>query len=389
MKSDQIFQKYYGRLKKRGIIKALICGAAVGFAANFAVAFGFWFSILHGLWISLGVLAGVWAATTPVFYFAKFRPTSRMIAKELDRLGLEERIITMMELRNDESYIAMCQREDAKEKLKAVDSRRIKLAVSRASIILLVISFVFGCGMTVVTGLSDYGKARGGKDITNEIIDSFKPDVYYTIRYAVYEDVGGMIEGNDDQLVLAGEQGEEVFAEPEDDWYFAGWLNDAVMEKTESYPNRTDVAEVDKESLAALKDGEIEYCLSVDGGEVTLDEDNNVIITFYALFKEIDGSGDGEPGDGEPGDEEDKPGDAPEDGGENKPGDEKPNNPGDGNGDGIGGKDDPKDQVVDGEQNYKDRLDEFYQKYLEMMESGEEIPEDLKRLVEYYYEILK
>lgn len=99
------------------------------------------------------------AAFVPIFYYKKFRPTTKDVARRIDRLGLEERIITMTELEKDESYIAMRQREDAKRKLGAVDAKQIRFRFSTAAAVVAAICAVLGVSMTTVTDLERAGRS--------------------------------------------------------------------------------------------------------------------------------------------------------------------------------------------------------------------------------------
>ena len=116
MDSKNMFRKYRKRLVAEGVAKSLIFGLLVGFAANIVIATVSCFVKVEGLWlISIGLLLVGTLISAPIFYFAKFRPTTKQIAARVDRrLGLEERTITMLVLENDDTYIAMRQREDAK-----------------------------------------------------------------------------------------------------------------------------------------------------------------------------------------------------------------------------------------------------------------------------------
>ena len=134
MDAKKIFEKYYSRLALEGFLKALILGLIFGFAAEFIVAFATWMASYNGLWISIAAGVAVAAGMTALFYFKKFRPTAKQIAKRVDRLGLEERLITMTELEGDDSYIALRQREDAQKKMREVEAKEIKLRLSKLAI---------------------------------------------------------------------------------------------------------------------------------------------------------------------------------------------------------------------------------------------------------------
>ena len=99
MDSKSMFRKYRKRLVAEGVAKSLILGLLVGFAANIVMATVSCFVKVEGLWlISIGLLLVGTLISAPIFYFAKFRPTTKQIAARVDRrLGLEERTITMLE----------------------------------------------------------------------------------------------------------------------------------------------------------------------------------------------------------------------------------------------------------------------------------------------------
>ena len=130
MNPKKLFQKYYGKLNREGIVKATLCGSVSGLAALFISGMLCWFFGYNGFWVL--ILAFVAAALPVVLltYYKKFRPTTRSIAKRVDELGLEERLITMTELEGDPSYIAMRQREDAMKSLSTVSEDLLKIAVS-------------------------------------------------------------------------------------------------------------------------------------------------------------------------------------------------------------------------------------------------------------------
>lgn len=126
MNIKELFDKYYSRLAREGMLKALFSGLSVGFAVNFIVAFICWYFNANGLLWSLLALVVTTAIAMPLFYVKKYKPSVKDVAKRLDRLGLEERMITMTEFQGDDSYIAVRQREDARTTLHEVDTKRIR-----------------------------------------------------------------------------------------------------------------------------------------------------------------------------------------------------------------------------------------------------------------------
>lgn len=268
MDYSQLYDKYYSRMSVEGWIKSAIFALIVGFAANGIIALVTWIvGFDMGLWIALGGLVVVTVAVTPVFYFRFFRPTEKKVAKRLDSLGLDERIITMLELQGDTSEIAALQRADAVGMVEASDKDekkkgkfvRFKLPV--AVVVAVACLGVFGIAFSVVTGLSGYGVIGSGKEV---IGNAFTEPATYSVTYGIYgvkenkddntesdvvekEKLAAMIAhalaaGNTDkdneqetpayvtfgkvnQNVKAGESSDEILYTAKDYYYFVKWLD--------------------------------------------------------------------------------------------------------------------------------------------------------------------
>ena len=95
---ESVFRDYYSRLRREGFIKALLWGLAIGFFAAFITAFATWMSYFKGFYLTVGILVGVTAVCTVALYFLFFKPTAKDVARRVDKLGLEERLIPMLEL---------------------------------------------------------------------------------------------------------------------------------------------------------------------------------------------------------------------------------------------------------------------------------------------------
>ena len=57
------------------------------------------------------------------------------IAKRIDKLGLEERVGTMVEYRHNKSYVAKLQREDAKAKISELNAKTMKIKCPKKMLI--------------------------------------------------------------------------------------------------------------------------------------------------------------------------------------------------------------------------------------------------------------
>lgn len=410
MKNDT-FKKYYRKLACEGLLKSFLIALCIALFVETAILAAFWFVGIKRIWLSVAISAGVCALLVPALYFMFFRPTTSSMARRLDKLGLEERLLTMNELLNDDSYIAMRQREDARQALETVNPKNVKFVLSKALIVLLVVSFVSAGSMTTVSALTNSGIIPGGNEIIDEITDN---ETYITVKYVGidYQDqdlfaletpdnVGGMIEGPEEQLIVPGENGELVIAVADPDWVFLGWGDQSTD------PSRVEEAVVVDESTLEgldyipgnqLPDGNDfkEAYLDIDNGRmIYIGNDGKVTVVVFALFAVLDGEGEGDGGDGMP--EESSEADQPKDGNPEQSEDGNPNesdgeDKNDPNGDENQKPNAPSDKdnntVIDGKQDYKTRLEEYIQKANEYKENGEPVPEDLLELIKQYYDLL-
>ena len=338
METEKLFGKYYKRLSRQGWIKALICGLLVGAVATLIASIILWFFNGKMFYLAfIGIPVGL--ATTPLFYKFVFKPTTKAIASKIDELGLEERMITMNELADDDSYIARRQRADAIKALGAVNANLIKLVVSTPLIVALAVSILFGGAMTTVNALANAGVISGGADIVNPVEH---PDSV-VIEYDVFGD--GVIEGEAVQSVEKGQNATMVEAVPLEGYGFVQW-SDGL--KT---PKRQDT---------------------------NVTEDKTVTAIFMELSEDEDGDGDGDGGEpGDPGEPSD-----PSDGGKGSK-TEDDSDPGNGAG---GGADGETGKYANGEKNYSD----FWQDSKDTADSDmKDKPSDDKKTVDDYFNNIK
>lgn len=358
MESKKYFKTFYARLKREGWLKSLIAALVLGFAVVFCAALAVW--LIRGLtqlWLPAVCGAAAALISAPLFYRFRFRPTAKSVARRVDALGLEERMITMIELENDDSYIAMRQREDALEKIREADARSIKFSVSRVSLALLAAFAVLGMSMSAVTVLSANGKIKDGSDLIDDIIPE-EPIRYISVSYVVTGDlgdgIGGIIEGEAEQIIPVGTDAAPVIAVADDGWMFVCWQEDESED-----PARSDTA---------------------------IEEDVVYTAVFQRVGESSDGDGDGEPGDGD-GDGDGEPSDQPGD-----PSDSSNNSsssdssfPSDGEGSGASGRYDPANQIKNGDEYYRDSLQQYYGQAMDLISQGKELPPALRDIIERYY----
>ena len=154
---NPLFQKHYKRLVLEGVINSALWGAFVGFGATFLVATLAWVFGFGGIVLPIAIGVGVGVITGVSCYFLRYRPDVHSVAARVDRLGLEERTITMLALEQEDSIIASLQRENAKESLQKVEHVKIKFRLPISVIVMAAVAFVLGTGMTTVSGLVEEG----------------------------------------------------------------------------------------------------------------------------------------------------------------------------------------------------------------------------------------
>ena len=333
------FSRFTRRLTTEGLLKALLVALTIAFGVVFVVGTVTWFTETNALWLCVGLLAGIAMVGVPVIYHFFFRPTIQSHARRIDRLGFEERMVTMVELENDDSILSRLQREDAQKHLAEADEKQMKIMIPTAMVVSSSVAAVLGLLMATLSTLAALGIIMSGAELMDPLIPD-PPVEYVYIEYIV--EMGGTIEGEEFQEVIMGENGTEVVVIPEDGWVFAGWEDGGKR------PERMEIGV----------------------------KENMILVAIL----EPSGEGDGEPGDQEApdGQPQDKPGDQE---GEKDQDSENKNSS-------AGGKYDAANQIIDGETYYRDVFEQYQDMVEEYLTSGEEIPEDIQEVIESYYEII-
>lgn len=351
--ADVLLKNYRTRIAKEGWIKSLLCGLIVGFCLDILCAVVFLFFGIKFFWI--GILAFVIGAgaTTPLFYYKKFKKSTRQVASRVDTLGLEERILTMTQFENDDSYMARRQREDAISALKSVNESLLKLAVSIPLIVVCAITCVIGAGATTASALSE--KSILGSIEENRNNRENAP-TYFDVEYGVQNDEGGRVEGTLNQRVAGGTTTEPVEAIADDDYVFIGWS---------------------------------------DGYTEALRSDRDVSENFkvFAIFTPVEENEEGDP-DETDGSEEDDSNKKPSNGNSSDDSSQpsQPGEDGDGNGkgDGAGGASNPTNQVIDGNTFYGDQYGESMSDAQDAMDSGTDMSGEQTDVIgDYFHGIAK
>ncbi|MBE6585329.1 MAG: hypothetical protein E7645_02240 [Ruminococcaceae bacterium] len=341
MKPQKHFKKHYAKLRFEAWFFSILSGLITGFGCGFITALITWFTKLNGLLLALIVIAGVTLITAPIFYFTKFRLTAMKNARRLDSLGLEERLVTMVEFENEESVIAHLQREDAKAHLAKLKTSSLKLKIKPAMLASFIVTFVLVSAMLTVTILSQAGIIPSGDELLEDAIEEAQ-EVYFSVTYEVED--GGYIEGEADQLVLQGSNALPVVAVAEEGYVFVEW------DDGRSKPGREDTEITDHVIYIAV---------------------------FELLIEEGDEGSD---------DSDESPNDSPnesENASQSRPGEDS-DSPSS-----AGGKYEEANQIIDGETYYREVLESYKELLRERLEKeGDQLTEEERAIIEAYLGIV-
>lgn len=335
MKQNTKLQGLDLKLFIEAIVRSALWGATVGAIFAFAAAFVAWISDAALLWVAIVTffVAGVGGGV--IFYFLKFRPSVSSNAKRIDRLGLEERAITMVEFANDDSLIAKKQREDALKNISKIGPKQIRIKISTLVIVLCSSFVILFAGMATVEALSTKGVLPSGAEIWRTIFPP-EPLPKYTLVYEASR--GGELIGKTEQTVEQGSSGEMVVAVADEGFVFLQWSDGVTT------PYRVDS--------------------NVKG--------NIKVQATFAVMDDFNDSGD----------DNDKPDDVPAGDGSQEMND--PNAPPSG-----GEKYVEINQIIDGQTYYRDVIEDYYKKAMEYLDEDENIPDHIREIIEKYYSTIQ
>ncbi len=370
--NEQIIKTYRKRMAVSAITSSVCFGLMIGGGAAFIAALVSWLFSFNGVWVAVGTGLGAAAIAGVLLYFLKFRPTDKQVIRQIDRMGLEERTVTMMDLAGDTSTIAQMQRADAHARLENVNREQVRFAfpaftIDKYAKIALAVALVLGVGMTTVCGLSAAG-AIPSPNLNDPVRDNF-----ILVSYWVEE--GGEIEGEADQILSLGEDATPVVAVAEDGWAFLRWSDG--NKSTE----RTDLNVTADLTVTAIFEEISDEGDDEDGDSLDQNTDGDY---DQNVPEQNEGGGDGSGSTG--GDGSDGNGDGGDgDGGGGGEGGQEGGGKGEGQGDGAGGGWSDSNQIIDGNTNYLDVFEQYYNMAMEILQNGGELPPELKEFIEEYY----
>ena len=336
MKNVELFKKHYKRLARESLIKSILFGCLIGSFALFSSACIFWLADFSSFWITIIICAITTIITSCISYYKLFKPTEKQLATRIDALGLEERMLTMEELKDNNSYIAKLQREDTIKHLETIKPNLIKLIISIPLVISVFASGLLGIGMTTISALAANDIINSGKDLINNHVTKF-----YDVSYEVEGD--GEIFGDIVQRIEEGKNASSIVAIANDGFVFIGWSDGLTSSE------RTD-----------------------------LNITENFTVT--AIFEELDDEDDSDE------DSDDNESDDPSDPGNSSGNSDHASNDTDS---GSQGNWKDNDTIIDGNTNYGDYLDEAKKDAENESKDNSNLNEDQKDSINDYFDNIR
>lgn len=394
-----ILNNFKKKLKKENIIKSLLCSLLVSALIFIFFQLFVWFFHLN---ILISVIPPIisFGISFPLFYYKKFKYSEIQLAKRIDDLGLEERVITMTELEGSDSFIAKKQREDTIKALKEVNPDNFKIRYKKPSIfsglltalavLILSMSFAFpNIRETIIA----HGEPKYTIEVSAEglgfVIDYSKYENQSLINAVSKKQEQDKIDKINNKEIVELKQFPTAFSNRISVNYRCFEDIDATMVldganfEDISYKIKSDETHI----LMALPYKGYVFIGWSDGCVSPFREIDNYSTDLIALFDEVSSVGEDlpdkqkEPGDRDGSADSESDGIGPEGNGTGK------TNNDDSWGDGAKGS--PANQVINGETYYGDIFNQSYQEAVERIKNDTNLTDAQKKAITDYFESIR
>lgn len=391
--------KFRRKLKIESLIRSALYSLLVSSILFILIEIVVWMNKLN---ILISVIPSIisFGISFPLFYYKKFKYSEIQLAKRIDDLGLEERVITMTELEGNDSFIAKKQREDTIKALKEVNPDNFKIRYKKSSIfsglltalavLILSMSFAFpNIRETIIA----HGEPKYTIEVSAEglgfVIDYSKYENQSLINAVSKKQEQDQIDKINNKEIVELKQFPTVFSNRISVNYRCFEDIDATMVldganfADVSYKIKSDEIHI----LMALPYKGYVFIGWSDGCASPFREIDNYSTNLIALFDEVSSVGEDLPDkQKEPGDK-DGSADSESDGsGEEGNGTGKTNND-DSWGDGAKGS--PANQVINGETYYGDIFNQSYQEAVERVKNNPNLTDAQKKAISDYFESIR
>lgn len=391
--------KFRRKLKIESIIKSALYSLLVSSIIFTLIEIVVWMNKLN---ILISVIPSIisFGISFPLFYYKKFKYSEIQLAKRIDDLGLEERVITMTELEGNDSFIAKKQREDTIKALKEVNSDNFKIKYKKPSIfsglftalsvLILSMSFAFPNIREIIIA---HGEPKYTIEVSAEglgfVIDYSKYENQSLINAVFKKQEQDKIDKINNKEIVELKQFPTAFSNRISVNYRCFEDIDATMVldganfEDISYRIKSDETHI----LMALPYKGYVFIGWSDGCVSPFREIDNYSTDLIALFDEVSSVGEDtpdkqkEPGDKDGSADSESDGIGPEGNGTGKTSND------DSWGDGAKGS--PANQVINGETYYGDIFNQSYQEAVERIKNDTNLTDAQKKAITDYFESIR
>ena len=398
---ENVLIEFKKKAKKQNIIKAGLCSVAISLLFTIPFLIAFWimdykykFIICAGIFI-VGI-----SVLFPVLYFKKFKYTEIQLAKKIDDLGLEERVLTMIELKDNNSFIAKKQKEDTLNILKTVEVNDLKGKYRKQSFLSIfstaLASLVIALSL-MFPNIKEIIIAHGEPKYTIEVSVE---GLGFVIDYSKYENQSliNAVSKKQEQDKIDKINNKEIVELKQFPTAFSNRISvnyryfediDATMVldganfEDISYRIKSDETHI----LMALPYKGYVFVGWSDGCVSPFREIDDYSSDLIALFDEVSSVGENMPDKQEEPGDKDGSADSESDGiGPEGDGTGKTNNDGSW---GDGAKGSPANQVINGETYYSDIFNQSYQEAVERIKNDTNLTDEQKKSITDYFESIR
>lgn len=147
----KLLKKFEKKLKLEAIMKSILIGFVCGFALCIPISIISFIASFNTIWISLGVLVAATAGFAVLAYMKYYKTSLKKTASRVDGVGLEERMITMLEFADRDDAIVARQRADAREALTKVEPKHVKIPFPKTAVIAVAVAAAIAVVMIVTS----------------------------------------------------------------------------------------------------------------------------------------------------------------------------------------------------------------------------------------------
>ena len=391
--------KFRRKLKIESLIKSALYSLLVSALIFIFFQLFVWFFHLN---ILISVIPSIisFGVSFPLFYYKKFNYSEIQLAKRIDDLGLEERVLTMIELEGNDSFIAKKQKEDTIKVLKEVNQANFKIRYKKLSILsglftalaVLILSMSFAFPNIRETIIA-HGEPKYTIEVSAEglgfVIDYSKYENQSLINAVSKKQEQDQIDKINNKEIVELKQFPTAFSNRISVNYRCFEDIDATMVldganfEDISYRIKSDEIHI----LMALPYKGYVFIGWSDGCVSPFREIDNYSTDLIALFDEVSSVGEDLP------DKQKEPGDKDgSDGGESDGIGPEGNGTGKTNNDdnwGDGAKGSPANQVINGETYYGDIFNQSYQEAVERIKNDTNLTDAQKKAITDYFESIR